>query len=78
MHCFLEKCIKIKTHHNDQQIKIKSASANLKIRTFRSKNEDEDIFHLFSKTFLTNQGKNEDEDQKIWRISLIFEFTISK
>ena len=30
------------------------------------------------KTFLTNQGKNEDEDKKIRKISSNFEFFISK
>ena len=38
-HRFLEKCIKAR--HNNQQIKIKSVKANLRIRKFRVKNEDE-------------------------------------
>ena len=38
-HRFLEKCIKAR--HNNQQIKIKSVKANLRIRSFRGKNEDE-------------------------------------
>ena len=38
MHCFLEKCIKT---CNNQQIKIKSVKANLRIRKFQCKNEDE-------------------------------------
>ena len=29
-------------------------------------------------SFLTNQGKNEDEDEKIWEMISIFEFSISK
>ena len=72
MHRFLEKCIK--TCHNNQQIKITSVKANLQIKTFRGKNDDEmKNFHEnlkkklthFLKTSLTNQGKNEDEDEKI-------------
>ena len=39
MHRFLEKCIK--TCHNNQQIKITSVKANLQIKTFRGKNDDE-------------------------------------
>ena len=39
MHRFFE--IYIKTCHNNQQIKIKSVKANLRIRSFRGKNEDE-------------------------------------
>ena len=27
---------------------------------------------------MTNQGKNKNEDEKIWKMSLIFEFTLSK
>ena len=38
-HRFLKKSIK--TCHNNQQIKIKSVKANLQIREFRGKNEDE-------------------------------------
>ena len=38
-HRFFE--IYIKTCHNNQQIKIKSVKANLRIRSFRGKNEDE-------------------------------------
>ena len=38
-HHFLEKCIK--TCHNNQQIKNKKVKANLRIRKFRGKNEDE-------------------------------------
>ena len=38
-HRFLEKCIKI--CHNNQQIKIKIVNADLRIRKFRGKNEDE-------------------------------------
>ena len=41
MHCFLEKCIKT---CNNQQIKIKSVKANLQIRKFQCKNEDEKIW----------------------------------
>ena len=38
-HRFLKKSIK--TCHNNRQIKIKSVKANLQIREFRGKNEDE-------------------------------------
>ena len=35
-------------------------------------------FNPFYSTFLTNQGKNEDEDEKIGKMSPISEFSMSK
>ena len=34
------------------------------------------ILANFFQTFLTNQGKNKDENEKIGKMSLIFEFSI--
>ena len=36
------------------------------------------MFNSLFETFLTNRGKNEDEDVKYGKISPIFEFSISK
>ena len=43
------------------------------MKIFRKKN-----FDPFFRTFLTNRGKNENEDEKYGKMSPIFELSISK
>ena len=52
---------------------------HIKIRLYGNFHENlcEKNFDPFFWTFLTNWGKNQDEDGKIWKMILIFEFSIS-
>ena len=83
-HHFLEKCIK--TCHNNQQIKTTSVKANLQIKNFRGKNDDEmKNFHENLKKKLTHflrhlwliKAKMKMKMKKYGKISSVLEFCIS-